>query len=54
MGVISMGDIPIASTWGYDQLLPKNISVISEKRLYSTPDQSDLFRFDGTEIPSRN
>lgn len=46
LGVISMSDITIASTWGYDQLLPKNISVISEKRLYSMPDQRELFAYD--------
>lgn len=49
MGVISMSDITIATTWGYDQLLPYNISVINEKRVYSTPDQSDLFKYDGAD-----
>lgn len=38
-----MSDITIASTWGYDQLLPRNISVITEKKLYSAPNQDDLF-----------
>jgi glycogen debranching enzyme len=34
LGVAAMADIPIASTWGYDQLIPKNIDVVKEKRLY--------------------
>jgi hypothetical protein len=41
-----MSDVTIASTWGYDQLLPNKISIISEKRLYSMPDQEDLFAYD--------
>jgi hypothetical protein len=52
LGVISMSDITIASTWGYDQLLPRNISVISEKKLYSTPDQEDLFTYDEEDSKS--
>lgn len=44
-----MSDITIASTWGFDQLLPRNISVINEKKLYSAPNQEDLFRFDGAD-----
>jgi len=53
MGVISMSDISIASTWGFDQLLPRNISVINEKKLYSAPNQDDLFKYDSEE-PNTN
>jgi hypothetical protein len=34
LGVAAMADISIASTWGYDHLLPKNINVVNEKRMY--------------------
>lgn len=30
----SMSNSSIASTWGYDMLVPKQISVVSEKKLY--------------------
>ena len=36
-GLASMADLPIATTWGYDQLLPANLNVVKEKRLYACP-----------------
>lgn len=38
LGIIGMTDCAIASTWGYDQLIPRNLNVVVEKRLYSVPD----------------
>lgn len=32
--LLSSANQIIASTWGYDQLLPKKLSVVSEKKLY--------------------
>ena len=43
LGVVSMADIAIASTWGYDQLISRNIDVVNEKRQYHKFDQGDLF-----------
>ena len=34
MGVLALADQIIATTWGYDQLLPENISVVNETRHY--------------------
>lgn len=34
IGVLSMSDNAIASTWGFDQLIPRKISVVDEKKLY--------------------
>lgn len=34
MGVLALADQIIATTWGFDQLLPKNVDVVSETRLY--------------------
>ena len=34
IGLLGLADQIIASTWGYDQLLPENISVVKEERLY--------------------
>ena len=34
IGLLGLADQIIATTWGYDQLLPKNISVVTEERLY--------------------
>jgi len=34
MGLNSLADQAIASTWGYDQLLPQNLCVVRESRLY--------------------
>jgi hypothetical protein len=48
-----MSDITIASTWGFDQLLPRNISVINEKKLYKTFIQDDLFTIDNLD-PNMN
>jgi hypothetical protein len=49
MGVQAMADISIASTWGFDQLLPYNISVVEEKRIYSKFNQDNLFEIDGKD-----
>lgn len=48
-----MSDITTASTWGYDQLLPRNISVINEKKLYQTVNQDNLFTIDNLD-PNTN
>lgn len=53
LGVACMADISIASTWGFDQLLPKNLSVVTEKRLYFKYDQRDLFDYDAEDPNSR-
>ena len=34
MGILALADQTIATTWGFDQLLPKNVSVVKEPRLY--------------------
>lgn len=44
-----MGDITIASTWGFDQLLHRNISVVNEKKLYQPINQDDLFTIDNLD-----
>ena len=49
LGVLAMSDIPIASTWGVDQLLPRNISVCNEKKLYLAVDQDEIFRLDNLD-----
>jgi len=38
MALNSMADTAIATTWGFDLLLAKNISVVGEKRLYKVFD----------------
>jgi hypothetical protein len=53
LGVLAMSDITTASTWGYDQLLPRNISVINEKKLYQTVNQDNLFTIDNLD-PNTN
>lgn len=40
IGLLGLADQIIASTWGYDQMLPENVSVTKEERLY--PHQVDL------------
>jgi len=38
MGLLSMADIIIATTWGFDQMFLRNYSVVTEKRLYPIED----------------
>ena len=38
IGLLGLADQSIATTWGYDQLLPKNLSIVKEKRLYPVPE----------------
>ena len=42
IGLSSLGDTSIASTWGYDQLIAKQINCVTEKRIYPVEDQSDI------------
>lgn len=42
-----MADSPIATTWGVDHLITKNLNVVTEKRLYYTDNQDKLFSVDG-------
>lgn len=53
LGVAALADIAVASTWGYDQLLPYNIHVVNEKRLYAYLNQDNLFTVDN-ENPRQN
>lgn len=34
MGVLAMADTAIASTWGYDQLVPRKVDVVKEAKMY--------------------
>jgi len=34
LGVLAMADMAIASTWGFDQLVPRKIDVVNESKLY--------------------
>lgn len=42
IGLSSLSDKAIASTWGYDLLVHEQIHCVSEKRLYPIHDQSDI------------
>jgi hypothetical protein len=42
IGLSSLADKAIASTWGYDLLVHQQIHCVSEKRLYPIHDQSDI------------
>lgn len=35
LGIAAASDLPIASTWGYDQLVVEQIHCVNEKRTYS-------------------
>ena len=42
IGLSSLGDTSIATTWGYDQLVPKQINCVTEKRVYPVEDISHI------------
>lgn len=44
IGLASMADKCIATTWGYDQLVHKQIHCVEEKRLYPIMDQSSFIK----------
>ena len=38
MGLLGLADQTIATTWGFDQLLPENLCIVKEARLYPIED----------------
>lgn len=53
LAVASMADQPIASTWGYDHLLPEHLNVVHEHRVYASFNQDNLFTIDGQDPSMR-
>lgn len=45
LGLLSMSDIIIASTWGFDQLFLRNYSVVTETRLYPIEQPADFPKY---------
>ena len=45
ISMIGMTDVPIGTTRGVDELIPKNLSVITEKRLYSMPKHTAISKY---------
>jgi hypothetical protein len=44
IGLLSMSDKCIGTTWGYDQLVHKQIHCVEDKRLYPIADQSSFVK----------
>lgn len=51
LGLASVADLPIASTWGYDQLVGEQIHCVSEKRTYPVVEQRPFPTHDPTVYP---
>ena len=52
IGLSSLADLAIASTWGYDLLLPEQIHCVEETRIYPALDQRSFVTKDDTIFPN--
>lgn len=53
MGIAAASDLPIASTWGFDQLVGKQIHCVFENRVYAAVDRQPFPTHDPTIYPEK-
>lgn len=54
LGIAAASDLPIASTWGYDQLVGEQIHCVNEHRQYCVVDNYPFPTHDPTIYPDKS